>query len=138
MDVLRALGAEVLRTPSHVSSRSGDSHIGTRVLWRRGVGCQTHVGLAKRLTASTPHAVMFNQYENELNAQTHYDTTAEEILHDTNGGRHLDMVVIGAGTCGTIMGVGRKLRERAPHVTVRDAHPKRGIPSGCARVPHPS
>ena len=61
-------------------------------------------------------AGMWPQYRNSGNPLAHYDGTAEEILLQCGGG--LDMVVVGAGTGGTVAGIGRKLKEKLPHVQV--------------------
>ena len=57
------------------------------------------------------------QYRNSGNPLAHYDGTAEEILGQC--GQQLDMVVVGAGTGGTVAGIGRKLKEKLPHVKVQ-------------------
>lgn len=59
------------------------------------------------------------QYTNPSNPLAHYDDTAEEILYQTDG--RVDYVVIGAGTGGTVTGIGRKLKERLPDVKVHTA-----------------
>lgn len=56
------------------------------------------------------------QYRNPGNPLAHYDGTAEEILAQCEG--QVDMVVVGAGTGGTVAGIGRKMREKAPNVKV--------------------
>jgi cystathionine beta-synthase len=59
------------------------------------------------------------KYTNPSNPLAHYDDTAEEILYQTDG--RVDYVVIGAGTGGTVTGIGRKLKERLPDVKVHTA-----------------
>lgn len=56
------------------------------------------------------------QYNNLSNPLAHYDGTAEEILWSLDD--DLDMVVIGAGTCGTVTGIGHKIKERCPKCVV--------------------
>ena len=56
------------------------------------------------------------QYRNPGNPLAHYDGTAEEILKQCDD--QLDMVVVGAGTGGTVAGIGRKIKEKLPHVKV--------------------
>uniref|UniRef100_A0A131Z728 Cystathionine beta-synthase n=1 Tax=Rhipicephalus appendiculatus TaxID=34631 RepID=A0A131Z728_RHIAP len=100
VDVLRALGAEIVRTPTSARYDSPESHI----------------SVAFSLCREIPGAVILDQYRNPGNPLAHYDTTAEEILDQCGG--HLDMVVIGAGTGGTATGVARKLKERLPNVKI--------------------
>jgi len=65
---------------------------------------------AKRIVAETPGAVLASQFANEANVKVHRETTAEEILADTDG--DIDVFVAGIGTGGTISGVGQVLKER--------------------------
>ena len=66
------------------------------------------IAKANEIVASTPGAVMPQQFENPANPEIHRRTTAEEIWNDTNGG--VDIVVSGVGTGGTITGVGQVLK----------------------------
>ncbi|MCX6124112.1 MAG: pyridoxal-phosphate dependent enzyme, partial [Proteobacteria bacterium] len=109
---LIALGAEVIRTPTEAAFDSPDSHI----------------GVAKRLQKEIPNAHILDQYENKSNPQVHYDTTAQEILDDLDG--QVDMIVIGAGTGGTISGVAKRLKEVCPKVIVVGADPEGSILAG--------
>jgi cystathionine beta-synthase len=63
-----------------------------------------------------PNSIILDQYRNPGNPLAHYDTTAEEIL--TQAGGHVDMVVLSAGTGGTVTGIGRKLKEKCPDCKV--------------------
>jgi cysteine synthase B len=78
---------------------------------------------AKRLAAEHPDWVMLYQYGNPANAQAHYETTGPEIWRDLPEVTHF---VAGLGTTGTLMGVGRYLRERNPAVKVVAAEPEYG------------
>ncbi|NXG35562.1 CBS synthase, partial [Dromaius novaehollandiae] len=69
VDVLRALGAEIVRTPTTARFDSPESH----------------VGVAWRLKNEIPNAHILDQYRNASNPLTHYDTTAEEILQQCEG-----------------------------------------------------
>lgn len=51
----------------------------------------------------------------------HYDTTAEELLEQTDG--HIDVLVVSAGTGGTLTGIGRKLKDRLPNVKIVGVDP---------------
>ena len=96
VDVLRALGAEIIRTPTEAAYDAPESHI----------------SVAKKHNASIPNSIILDQYGNPYNPLAHYDTTAEEILNACGG--KVDMFVAGAGTGGTISGVARKLKEKCP------------------------
>jgi cysteine synthase B len=67
---------------------------------------------------------MPDQFSNRYNLLTHYKTTAEEILHDTGG--KIDYFVSSLGTSGTIMGVGKALKEMNPAIKIVSAHPVKG------------
>jgi cysteine synthase len=86
-------------------------------------GSNEAVAVAKRLAAENPDWVMLYQYGNPANAQAHYDTTGPEILADCPEITHF---VAGLGTTGTLMGVGRLLRERVPAVRIIAAEPRYG------------
>ncbi|KAL7983639.1 hypothetical protein Chor_000515 [Crotalus horridus] len=102
VDVLRALGAEIVRTPTTARFDSPESH----------------VGVAWRLKNEIPNSHILDQYRNASNPLSHYDTTAEEILQQCEG--QVDMIVAGAGTGGTITGIARKIKEKCPGCTVVD------------------
>jgi len=93
--IMRALGAEVTRTPD-------------------AEGMQGAIRRAKELVATDPNAFMAGQFENLANPDFHYETTAREIYEQMNG--TVDAVVIGCGTCGTFSGVARFLKEKSPRV----------------------
>jgi cysteine synthase B len=86
-------------------------------------GSNEAVRVARRLAAENPEWVMLYQYGNAANAQAHYDTTGPEILEDLPSITHF---VAGLGTTGTLMGVGRFLRERVPSVAIVAAEPRYG------------
>lgn len=96
IDVLRGLGAKIVRTPTSAGFR--DAH--------------SHVGVALKLCSEIPGAVILDQYRNPYNPIAHFDTTAEEILEQCEG--KLDMVVISAGTGGTLTGIAKKIKEKLP------------------------
>uniref|UniRef100_A0A667XZN9 Cystathionine beta-synthase n=1 Tax=Myripristis murdjan TaxID=586833 RepID=A0A667XZN9_9TELE len=109
VDVLRALGAEIVRTPTAARFDSPESH----------------VGVAWRLKNEIPNSHILDQYRNPSNPLAHYDTTAEEILEQCDG--KLDMLVAGAGTGGTITGIARKLKERCPNIKIVGVDPEGSI-----------
>ncbi|MER6581462.1 cysteine synthase [Nonomuraea sp. NPDC001023] len=102
--LLRMWGAEIISSPA-----AGGSNEAVRV--------------AKGLAAENPSWVMLYQYGNPANWRSHYETTGPEILADLPTVTHF---VAGLGTTGTLMGVGRFLRERVPGVQIVAAEPRYG------------
>ncbi len=86
-------------------------------------GSNEAVRVAKGLAEENPDWVMLYQYGNEANARSHYETTGPEILQDLPSITHF---VAGLGTTGTLMGVGRFLRERVPDIAIVAAEPRYG------------
>ena len=109
IDSLRALGAEVIVTPTQVEHNDPRSY---------------H-SVALRLSREIPNSVFPNQYENPANAQAHYETTGPEIWEQTEG--KVTHVVIGIGTGGTITGVARFLKEKNSNIRVIGADPQGSI-----------
>ncbi|CAG9854006.1 unnamed protein product [Phyllotreta striolata] len=103
--VMNALGAEVIRCSVSASSYSPEGLFGT----------------VHRLSKEIPGAVIFDQFSNPGNPLTHYDTTAEEIFDQCDG--KVDMIVMGAGTGGTVTGVGRRFKEISPQTKIICADP---------------
>ncbi|MBP2436249.1 cysteine synthase A [Microbacterium amylolyticum] len=100
--LLRAFGAElVLTDPSK--------------------GMNGAVEEAKRIVSETPGAVLARQFENEANVKIHRETTAREIIADTDG--QVDVFVAGIGTGGTISGVGQILKEQVPGAKIVAVEP---------------
>jgi len=67
---------------------------------------------------------MPNQFENEANTLSHYETTGPEIFSQTNG--QIDVFVAGMGTTGTLMGVNRFFKEKKPEVKIIGVEPPEG------------
>jgi len=86
-------------------------------------GSNEAVAVAKKLAAEHPDWVMLYQYGNPANTRAHYETTGPEILADLPSITHF---VGGLGTAGTLMGVGRFLREKVPGVAIVAAEPRYG------------
>ena len=86
-------------------------------------GSNEAVRVARQLAAEHPDWVMLYQYGNQANIQSHYETTGPELLADLPCITHF---VAGLGTSGTIMGVGRYLREQVPGVQIVAAEPRYG------------
>ena len=110
--VIEALGAEIIRTPTEAAWDDYDSHI----------------SLSARLQKELPNAHILDQYANPANPDTHYKNTAQEILNDLDN--KVDMIVMGAGTGGTITGVARKIKEVCPNAIVVGADPEGSILAG--------
>ncbi len=114
--VMEALGAEIIRTPTEAPHDSPESLI----------------GVAKRLNEEIENSVIPDQYGNPDNPDAHYHGTAAEIWDDF--GDSLDMIVIGAGTGGTITGIARYLKERNPSIRVIGVDPCGSVLGGCDEV----
>lgn len=100
MDILRAVGAEVIVCPTNVTPDDPRSYY----------------SVARRLAEETPNSFYINQYDNPANAKAHYLTTGPEIWEQTEG--KVTHFVVGVGTGGTISGVGKYLKEQNPDVEV--------------------
>jgi cystathionine beta-synthase len=109
IDSLRALGAEVIVTPTQVEHHDPRSY---------------H-SVALRLSKEIPNSIFPNQYDNPANADAHYDTTGPEIWSQTEG--KVTHVVIGVGTGGTITGVARYMKEKNPRVRIIGVDPQGSI-----------
>ena len=113
--IMRALGAEVTRTP--------DEH-----------GMQGAIDQAREFAKATPNSFMAAQFENPANPEFHYQTTAEEIFEQMDG--RIDAIVIGSGTAGTFTGVARYLKERLPRVHTAAVETEGSVLGGGQPGPH--
>ncbi len=86
-------------------------------------GTNGAVRLALQLAERDPRYFMLNQYANEANPRAHYEGTGAEIAEALP---HVDALVAGLGTGGTLMGAGERLRESFPDVLVAAAEPLQG------------
>ncbi len=75
-------------------------------------GMKGAVRKAEELAASTPNAVLLQQFANPANPEIHRKTTAEEIWNDTDG--QVDILISGVGTGGTITGISEVIKKRKP------------------------
>jgi cystathionine beta-synthase len=100
LDILRALGAEVIVCPTNVEPTDPRSYY----------------SVARRLSEEIPNSYWCNQYDNLSNRQAHYESTGPEIWQQTEG--KVTHLVVGVGTGGTVSGTSRYLREQNPNVTV--------------------
>ena len=80
------------------------------------------IAKANELQESTPDSIILGQFDNPANVKIHSETTAQEILRDTEG--KVDIVVGGVGTGGTITGIGKVLKEEVPDVKIVAVEPK--------------
>ena len=113
--IMRALGAEVTRTPD-------------------AEGMQGAINRAKELAARDPKAFMAGQFENPANPDYHYETTAQEIFEQMEG--RIDALVIGVGTAGTFTGVSRYVKERLPEVLAFAVETQGSVLGGGQPGPH--
>jgi cysteine synthase A len=98
-------------------------------------GMKGAIAKADELAASTPGAVIPQQFENPANPEIHRQTTAEEIWNDTKG--EIDIFVAGIGTGGTITGVGQVIKKRKPSLHVVAVEPEASpVLSGGQPGPH--
>lgn len=111
-DILLALGAEIVRTPTEAPWDSPESHI----------------GVAKKMVKEMHRAHILDQYSNTANPRAHYEHTAKEILDDLGG--DVDMLVVGAGTGGTLSGLAKRIKESCPDVEVVGVDPYGSILAG--------
>jgi cysteine synthase B len=102
--LLEIFGAEVVPSPGEEGSNGA-------------------IRLAEKLAADDPKLRMLFQYGNPANPLAHYEATGPEILRDCP---EIDVFVAGLGTSGTLMGVGRYLKERKPQVQVVAVEPPSG------------
>jgi len=113
--IMRALGAEVTRTPD-------------------AEGMLGAIKRANELAGRDPDAFMAGQFENPANPDYHYETTAAEIFDQMEG--RIDAVVIGAGTAGTFTGIARYMKERLPKVFAYAVETQGSILGGGQPGPH--
>tara|TARA_R110002049_G_scaffold305407_1_gene501977 strand:- start:3241 stop:4605 length:1365 start_codon:yes stop_codon:yes gene_type:complete len=100
IDILRAMGAEVIVTPTNVASDDPRSYY----------------SVAKKLNEDIPNSFYPNQYDNLSNRTAHYEQTGPEIWEQTEG--KITHLVVGVGTGGTISGTAKYLKEQNPNVKI--------------------
>lgn len=103
--ILRAYGAEVIITPTGVAPEDPRSY----------------VSVSQRLAREIPNSFLANQFYNADNPSQHYRTTGPEIWNQMSG--KIDVFVAGAGTGGTISGVGKYLKEQNKDIKILLADP---------------
>ena len=100
MDILRAVGAEVVVCPTAVEPTDPRSYY----------------SVSKRLASEIPNSWYVNQYDNLSNRTAHYEQTGPEIWEQTEG--KVTHFIVGVGTGGTISGVGKYLKEQNPNIKI--------------------
>ncbi|MCB0835607.1 MAG: pyridoxal-phosphate dependent enzyme [Bacteroidetes bacterium] len=98
IDILRAVGAEVIVCPTNVEPEDPRSYY----------------SVARRLGKEIPNSIWMNQYDNVSNTAAHYETTGPEIWEQTEG--KITHFAAGMGTCGTISGISTYLKEKNPDI----------------------
>lgn len=116
--LVAAYGAEVVLTPG-------------------AQGMKGAIEKAEALRNSIEGSIILQQFENPNNPAAHYATTAEELWRDTDG--QIDVFVAGAGTGGTISGVGKRLKELNPNIHIVAVEPETsavlsGEPAGAHKI----
>ncbi len=115
--LMKALGAELILTPA-------------------AEGMAGAMAKTEALRMSGSRYFLADQFNNPVNIEVHRRTTAEEIWRDTSG--HVDVLVAGVGTGGTITGTGERLREYNPNLQVIAVEPAASpVLSGGKKGPHP-
>ena len=100
MDILKAVGAEVIVCPTNVEPDDPRSYY----------------SVSKKLGEETPNSWYVNQYDNPSNAKGHYEQTGPEIWRQTDG--KITHFVVGVGTGGTISGTAKYLKEQNPNIKI--------------------
>lgn len=100
VDILRALGAEVIVCPTNVEPEDPRSYY----------------SVAARLAKEIPNAFLMNQYDNLANRLAHYESTGPEIWRQTEG--KITHLVVTAGTGGTVTGTAQFLKEMNPNIQI--------------------
>ncbi|MDE1192860.1 MAG: pyridoxal-phosphate dependent enzyme [Arachidicoccus sp.] len=100
VDILKALGAEVIVCPTNVEPADP----------------QSYYSVSKRLAAEAPNSFYVNQYDNLANRLAHYEQTGPEIWEQTEG--KITHLVVASGTGGTVSGAGKYLKEKNPNIQV--------------------
>ena len=100
MDMLKAMGAEVIVCPTNVEPTDSRSYY----------------SVAQRLSNEIPNSFWFNQYDNLANTQAHFETTGPEIWEQTEG--KITKLIVGVGTGGTVSGTAKFLKEKNPNIEI--------------------
>lgn len=136
--VAASLGYKLVITMPETMSRERIALLrmfGAQVVLTRGALMREAVRKAEEIAKNTPGAVTLQQFANPANPAVHEQTTAREILDDTEG--EIGAFVAGVGTGGTVTGVGHALREACPDVKIIAVEPAdSAVLSGRPAAPH--
>jgi cysteine synthase A len=102
-NLLKALGAQLVLTPA-------------------ASGMNGAISKANELNALTPNSKVLQQFQNPANPKIHEETTAQEILRDTEG--NVDIFIAAVGTGGTLTGNGKVLKEKIPNIAIIAVEPE--------------
>ncbi|MBQ2652376.1 MAG: cysteine synthase A [Methanobrevibacter sp.] len=106
-----------------IERRKFVSVLGAEIVLTPGAdGMGGAIAKAKELNENTPDSIILGQFDNPANVKIHSETTAQEILRDTEG--KVDIVIGGVGTGGTITGIGKVLKKEVPDVKIVAVEPK--------------
>ena len=105
------------------------------VLTPANLGMKGAVAKAEELLKESESGFLTSQFSNHDNPDIHMETTAQEILRDTDS--KVDILVVGVGTGGTVSGVGKVLKKKIPNIQVIAVEPvESAVLSGAEAKPH--
>ncbi len=110
--------------PEHMSIERQKliKHYGATVITTaKELGTKGAIDHATQLVAANPHAVMLDQFANQANPNTHFNSTAQEIWRDSQG--EVDIVIAGVGTGGTITGLAKALKAYNKNIQIIAVEP---------------
>jgi len=110
LNMMKALGATIFRTPTEAGWRDMDSHIALALRIKKALGPTAHI---------------LDQYKNPSNPLAHYESTAAEVCEQT--GNKLDYMVATTGTGGTLTGLSAGIKAKIPACKVVGVDPKGSI-----------
>lgn len=113
--LMRALGAKVINTPTKL-------------------GMKYAIQKAEEIKQQIPNAYIPNQFDNQWNPETYYNTLGPEIWRNLDG--RLDIFIAGAGSGGTFAGTAQYLKEQNPHIKTIIVEPEGSILNGGKSGPH--
>ncbi|KAF9100253.1 hypothetical protein BGX29_005527 [Mortierella sp. GBA35] len=106
IQLLKSLGVEIVRTPIEAHADSAESQF----------------SIAKKIATDLPDAILIDEFTDAANVQVHMEETAEEIFIQCEG--HLDVLVVGVETGGTITGLAKTLKAKLPGLKVVGVEPE--------------